>query len=124
MGVGQLGLDELMSRIGDRVLAQDDLLRTAWAVRRNDGAVQELFDRLADVCLDQLFLDLEFRHLVEELTDDEYLLEVARLISQCRTVGITPPVSIDDLDLDTEAASEREPDAGARSIFDLDPPLD
>lgn len=95
----RVGLDELMSRIGERVLLQDDLLRTAWAVRRNDEASRELFDRLAEVCLEQLFLDLEFRHVVHELTDDEYVLEVARLITQCRTAGITPPVRVDELDL-------------------------
>lgn len=94
-----MGLDELMSRIGERVLLQDDLLRTAWAVRRNDDAVRDLFDRLTDACLEQLFLDLEFRHLVEELTDDQYFLEVARLITQCRTVGLTPPVRVEELDL-------------------------
>ena len=88
-----------MSRIGERVLLQDDLLRTAWIVRRNEQAVKELCDRLADVCLEQLFLNLEFLHLVEELSDDEYLLEVARLITQCRTAGIDPPVRVDELDL-------------------------
>lgn len=98
-----------MSRIGERVLSQDDLLRTAWAVRRNEAATRELFDRLADVCLEQLFLDVEFRHVVEELQDDEYVLEVARLITQCRTVGIDPPVKIDQLHLDgEEAVSEAE----------------
>lgn len=94
-------LDDLMGRIGERVLEQDDLLRTVFAVRRNGAAVEELFDRLVAVCLDQLFFDLEFRHVVGELGDDEYLLEVARLISQCRTVGLEPPITIDRLDLDS-----------------------
>lgn len=95
--MGKAGLDELMGRIGERVVLQDDLLRTAWAVRQNDEASRELFDRLADVCLEQLFLELEFRHLVEELTDDDYVLEVARLIAHCRTAGVEPPVRIDEL---------------------------
>ena len=101
-----------MSRIGERVLLQDDLLRTAWIVRRNDQAVRELCDRLADVCLELLFLDLEFRHLVEELTDDEYFLEVARLITQCRTAGIDPPVRLDTLDIrEDDPRSSRRSDA-------------
>ncbi len=107
-------LDDLMARIGDRVLRQDDLLRTAFAVRRNDDAVKELFDRLTQVCLEQLFFDLEFRHVVQEMSDDEYLLEVARLISQCRTVGLEPSVTIDQLDLDAldgrELGSYRPPE--------------
>ncbi|MBI2168080.1 MAG: hypothetical protein HYU28_01065 [Actinobacteria bacterium] len=100
--MGRMGLDELMGRIGERALQQDDLLRTAWTVRRNDDVLAELFDRLADVCLEQLFLDLEFRHIVHELDDDEYFLEVARLITQCRTAGIDPPVNLDQLDLDED----------------------
>lgn len=104
-GVRRTRLDQLMSRIGSRVLEQDDLLRTAWTVRSNDEAQARLFDRLAEVCVEQLFLDLDFRHTVGELGDDDYLLEVARLITQCRTVGITPPVSIEELHLDED---ERE----------------
>lgn len=93
-------LDGLMRRIGERVLEQDDLLFTAWSVRQNEEALESIFERLADVCLDQLFLDLEFRHTVGELSDDDYLLETAKLISQCRTVGLAPPVTIDKIDLD------------------------
>lgn len=95
-----------MARIGEGVLEQDDLLRTAYAVRRNDAASKELFDRLTEVCLDQLFFDLEFRHVVGELSDDEYLLEAARLISQCRTVGLEPPVTVDQLDLESVEGRE------------------
>jgi len=109
-----------MSRIGERVLAEDDLLRTAWAVRRNDEAVADLFDRLADVCLDQLFLDLEFRHLVEELTDDEYLLETAKLIAQCRTVGIDPPRSINQLTIELGLYEETEDSASGGVEFPFD----
>lgn len=115
LGMGHRGLDNLMSRIGERVLAEDDILRSAWAVRRNEDAVRDLFDRLAGVCLDQLFLDLEFRHLVEELTDDEYLLETAKLIAQCRTVGLDPPVRIDQLDLDLDASEDRSHTRGYES---------
>ncbi|HLG00976.1 MAG TPA: hypothetical protein VI916_10920 [Acidimicrobiia bacterium] len=104
-------LDKLMGRIGERVLLQEDLLRTAWAVRRNDAASEELFDRLADVCLEQLFLDLEFRHVVDELNDDEYVLEVARLITQCRTVGIDPPVKVNELDLTADEHARRDADS-------------
>lgn len=89
-----------MGRIGERVLEQDDLLRTSWVMRRNGDAVETIFDRLADICLEQLFLELEFRHVVGDYDDDEYLMETARLITQCRTVGLEPPVSIDELDLD------------------------
>lgn len=100
-----------MGRIGERVLLQDDLLRTVWAVRRNAAAAEELFDRLADVCLEQLFLDLEFRHVVSELNDDEYVLEVARLITQCRTVGIDPPVKVNELDLTADDHARRDADS-------------
>ncbi len=94
------GLDHLMGRIGERVLEQDQLLRTVWATRSSEETSRRLFDRYADVCLEQLFLDLEFRHVVGELDDDEYLLETARLITQCRVVGLTPPMEITELDLD------------------------
>jgi hypothetical protein len=93
------GLDEVMGRIGERVLEQDDLLRTSWLLRRSDDGLKPLFDRLADICLEQLFLDLEFRHVVGELSDEDYLLKTARLITQCRTVGVRPPVTIEELDL-------------------------
>ncbi|HVM39611.1 MAG TPA: hypothetical protein VM618_02390 [Acidimicrobiia bacterium] len=96
----RVGLDDVMGRIGERVLEQDDLLRTSWVMRRSHDAVETIFDRLADVCLEQLFLDLEFRHVVGELSDDDYLLETARLVTQCRTVGLQPPVTIESLDLD------------------------
>lgn len=96
------GLDRLMGRIGERVLEQDQLLRTVWVTRSSEEASRRLFDRYADVCLEQLFLDLEFRHTVGELGDDEYVLETARLITQCRVVGLTPPVAITELDLDAD----------------------
>lgn len=89
-----------MARIGERVLEQDDLLHTAWSVRGSEETAATVFDRFADACLAQLFLELEFRHVVGELDTDEFLLETARLITQCRTVGLEPPVSLDELDLD------------------------
>lgn len=108
--MGRMRLDDLMGRIGERALLQEDLLGTAWAVRKNELATVELFNRFTDVCLEQLFLDLEFRHIVAELNDDDYVLEVARLITQCRTVGIDPPVAVRDLELDlTDEADERAP---------------
>lgn len=107
-------MDNLMSRIGARVLEQDDLLGTIWMVRdAEDRVLDGLFERLVDACLDQLFLDLEFRHRVGELDSARYLLESARLVDQCRTVGLAPPLDVRELDLDLGAGyapgEEREP---------------
>lgn len=106
------GLDRLMGRIGERVLEQDQLLRTVWATRSSEETSRRLFDRYADVCLEQLFLDLEFRHTVGELDSDEYVLETARLITQCRVVGLTPPVAITELDLDANDDTGHSGDTG------------
>ncbi len=112
------GLDEVMGQIGERVLEQDDLLRTVWIVRRSDEATIPLFDRLTKVCLEQLFLELEFRHIVAELSDDDYLIEVARLVAQCRAVGVAPPAgllaAIDEIDL----TRLDDPAVGAESELD------
>lgn len=86
-----------MGRIGERVLEQDDLLRASWILRDDDEALVPVFDRLADVCLDQLFLDLELKHVVGDLSDDEYMHEAVRLITQCRRAGLKPPVTVHEL---------------------------
>lgn len=77
---------------------QDDLLRTISLVRSNTDLTVPLFDRLIDVCLEALFLDL--RHLREEgdLSDDDYIVEVFRLATQCREVGLVPLSFLEDLD--------------------------
>ena len=97
-----------MSSIGERVLEQDDVLGTIWMVRRSDQRILDrLFERLVAACLDQLFVQLEFEHLMGELDDEDYILAVARLVVQCRAVGLDPPVEIPEIDL--TRAEEWEP---------------
>ena len=76
---------------------QDDLLRTISLVRSNTDLTVPLFDRLVDVCLEGLFLDLRAQREEGELREDEYVVEVFRLATQCREVGLVPLSFLEDL---------------------------
>jgi hypothetical protein len=91
-------VEELMRQATRVSKEQDDLLRTISLVRSNTELTVPLFDRLVEVCLEALFLDL--RHLREEgaLGDDDYIVEVFRLATQCREVGLVPLAFLEDLD--------------------------
>lgn len=90
-------MDELIRQSGRVTREQDDLLRTISLVRSNGELVRPLFDRLVDVCLEGLFLELRTMRNENRLSEDEYVVEVFRLAQQCREVGLIPLNFLEDL---------------------------
>jgi hypothetical protein len=76
---------------------QDDLLRTIALVRSNTELTVPLFDRLVDVCLEALFIELRHQREQGDLAEDQYVVEVFRLATQCREVGLVPLNFLEDL---------------------------
>jgi hypothetical protein len=86
-GVDSFGA--LESRIAQE---QDDLLATIQLVSDNERLSLHLFDALVDRLVAGLFLEMRYRHLTGELSDNDLAEEMMELTTQCRVVGLEPPV--------------------------------
>jgi hypothetical protein len=68
----------------------DDLLWSIWLVHGNRSALDGLFARLTEVCLEQVFLDLRQQWADGRLTRHEYDDAAFELAGECLAVGFLP----------------------------------
>ena len=66
----------------------DDVLATLPLVSANPRLVDRLFDQLVDLLLESILVSLHAEVVEGGLAVKEYGAELARLASQCRTVGL------------------------------------
>ncbi len=80
-------LDTLAGRVA---VEQDDALITLQLVRGDRALEDRLFDRLVDLLVEGLFLDLRRRHEAGELDREHYLMELGTLAGECRAASLLP----------------------------------
>jgi hypothetical protein len=69
---------------------QDDVLGTLQLVGA-DGVLQDrLYERLVDLLIEGLFMELRQQYLDERLSRDEYVDELSDLAERCRDAGLLP----------------------------------
>jgi hypothetical protein len=69
---------------------QDDVLETIQLVGGDEPLRDRLFDRLVDLLVEGVFLQLRREYLDGELDRERYVEELAALADQCRTAGLLP----------------------------------
>ena len=77
------------TELARRVAADtDDVLGTLPLVRENDALVAHLFHQLVDLLLEGILCDLRGQLVDGDLTASQYAVELARLATQARAVGL------------------------------------
>jgi hypothetical protein len=84
--------DRLVQRVDHEL---DDVLGTLQLVRGDDLLEEHLFERLVDLLVEGLFLDLRQRYLQGSVAREDYVEELARLADLCREAGLLPLPSRD-----------------------------
>jgi len=79
--------DRLVQRVDQEL---DDVLGTLQLVRGDDLLEEHLFERLVDLLVEGLFLDLRQRYLQGAVAREDYVEELAQLADLCREAGLLP----------------------------------
>ena len=72
----------------------DALLMTLSVADDKSVVVRYIFDRLVELLVEQLFVDVRRRFMAGQLSRHEYVAELAQTIDQCRAVGLVPKATL------------------------------